>query len=103
MRWGLVGDRSTMVAECKLDGGSRWGRLGRGRERDVRPSLGAVRAAEQPALIGSRIDNQWIERTESHRPDVQRGQSFVRRPPRLAAVGGLVDALPGPGIEDIGI
>src|SRR5205823_13379049 len=102
MEWGLIGDNSTMVVACKLDGGSRRGRLGRGRERDVRPSLGAVRAAEQPALIGSRIDNQWIERTERHRPDVQRGQSFVRRPPGLATVDGLVDPLSGPGVEDIG-
>src|SRR2546422_6910209 len=86
-----------------LDGASGWGRLGRKSERDMCPCLCAVHAAEQPAAIGSRIDDLRIERTESHRADVQCGQPFVRRSPGLAAVRGLVDALPGPGVEDIGV
>ena len=73
-----------------LDGASGRGRLGRKSERDMCPCLCTVHAAEQPAAIGSRIDDLRIERTESHRADVQCGQPIVRRSPGLAAVRGQI-------------
>src|SRR5436309_15416275 len=86
-----------------LDGTSGRGRLGRKSEWDMCPCLCSVHAAEQPAAIGSRIDDLRIERTKSHRAEVKCGQLFVRPPPCLAACRGLVDALRGAGMEDIAV
>ena len=89
-----------MAVLCR---GARRGSFDRRRERDMRPGLGAVGAAEQAASVGSRVHGLRIHRAEGHGPDIQRRQSGVRRGPGLTAVGRLVNPFPCPCIQDGGI